>query len=164
MTETCLAQPYPFVSSSARVLPIITRAAIFANWDDLYPRIGGGGAGYVYWYHDSANHRLIVEYDSVRYYSGTNRDKFEVIFYDTTVVTPTADNVIVVQYKTAAGYSSSTVGLQDPTEAIGIQDLYNSALAHGAGPITPGRAIKYTTVPATAVNETAHSPAPRASP
>ncbi len=129
------------------------RAAIFANWDDLYPRIGGNGAGYVYWYHDSANHRLIVEYDSVRYYSGTNRDKFEVIFYDTTVVTPTGDNTIVAQYQTAAGFTSSTVGIQDSTQAIAIQDLFNSALAHGAAPIVAGRAIKYTTVPGTGVAE-----------
>jgi hypothetical protein len=121
-------------------------ATIFANWDDLYPTSGGGGAGYVYWFHDAANHRFIVEYDSVKYYTGTNRDKFEVIFYDTTVTTPTGDNAIVVQYKTAAGFTSSTVGIQDPTQAIAIQDLFNGALAHGAAPIAAGRAIKYTTV------------------
>jgi hypothetical protein len=129
------------------------RATIFANWDDLYPVSGGGGAGYVYWYHDTANHRFIVEYDSVRYYSGSNRDKFEVIYYDTTVTTPTGDNVIVAQYKTAAGFTSSTVGLQDPTQAIAIQDLYNGTLAHGAAPIVAGRAIKYTTTSPVAVAE-----------
>ena len=129
------------------------RATVFANWDDLYPVSGGGGAGYVYWYHDSANHRLVVEYDSVRYYAGTNRDKFEVIYYDTTVVTPSGDNAIVVQYKTAAGFNSSTVGMQDPTRAIGIQVLYNGNLTHGAAPIAPGRAIKYTTDPPTGIAE-----------
>jgi hypothetical protein len=129
------------------------RATVFANWDDLYPVSGGGGAGYVYWYHDSANHRLIVEYDSVRYYAGSNRDKFEVIYYDTTVVTPSGDNAIVAQYMTAAGFNSSTVGIQDPTMAIGIQDLYNGTLTHGAAPIAAGRAIKYTTDPATGVAE-----------
>ncbi len=133
------------------------RAAIFANWDDLYPVSGGSGAGYVYWYHDTANHRLIVEYDSVRYYSGSSRDKFEVIFYDTTVVTPTGDNSIVVQYKTAAGFSSSTVGIQDETRSIAIQDLFNGALAHGAAPIAAGRAIKYTTVPSIGVAEETRS-------
>lgn len=136
------------------------RATVFANWDDLYPRSGSGGAGYVYWYHDTANHRFVVEYDSVRYYSGSNRDKFEVIFYDTTVVSPTGDNVIVVQYMTAAGFTSSTVGIQDPTQAIAIQDLFNGVLAHGAAPIAAGRAIKYTTVAGTAVAE----PAVRARP
>ena len=129
------------------------RAAVFANWDDLYPRSGLGGAGYVYWYHDSANHRLVVEYDSVRYISGSDRDKFEVIYYDTTVVTPSGDNAIVVQYKTAAGFTSSTVGIQDPTRTIAIQDLCNSTLSHGAAPIAAGRAIKYTTVPRPGVAE-----------
>jgi hypothetical protein len=123
------------------------RATVFANWDDLYPVSGSGGAGYVYWYHDTANHRFVVEYDSVEYYSGSNRDKFEVIFYDTTVVTPTGDNAIVVQYMTAAGYTSSTVGIQDQTQAIAIQDLFNGTQPHGAASIAAGRAIKYTTVP-----------------
>jgi hypothetical protein len=131
------------------------RATVFANWDDLYPRIGSRGAGYVYWYHDSANHRFIVEYDSVRYYSGLNRDKFEVIYYDTTVVTPSGDNVIVAQYMTAAGFNNSTVGIQDPTSAIAIQDLFNGTLTHGAAPIAAGRAIKYTTVSPLGVAEPA---------
>ena len=139
------------------------RATIFANWDDLYPVSGGGGADYVYWYHDTANHRFIVEYDSVRYYSGSNRDKFEVIFYDTTVVTPTGDNVILAQYMTAAGFTSSTVGIQDPAQVIAIQDLFNGSLAHGAAPIAAGRAIKYTTVPGTAVTEPAISFKPHVS-
>ncbi len=135
--------------------PSAPPATVFANWDDLYPRSGPGGAGYVYWYHDTASHRFIVEYDSVRYYSGSNRDKFEVIYYDSTVVTPSGDNVIVAQYMTAAGFNSSTVGIQDPTQAIAIQDLFNGTLAHGAGPIAAGRAIKYTTVSALGVAEPA---------
>jgi len=138
------------------------RATIFANWDDLYPVSGGGGAGYVYWHHDSANHRFVVEYDSVKYYSGSNRDKFEVIFYDTTVVTPTGDNAIVVQYMTAAGYTSSTVGIQDPTQAIAIQDLFNGTQPHGAAPIAAGRAIKYTAVPGVGVVEETRTRRPRA--
>ena len=129
-------------------------ATVFANWDDLYPRVGGGGgAGYVYWHHDSANHRLVVEYDSVRYYDGPDRDKFEVIYYDTTVVTPSGDNAIVAQYMTAAGFASSSVGIQDPTSAIGIQVLYNGTLSHGAAPIAAGRAVKYTTTAPTGVVE-----------
>jgi hypothetical protein len=139
------------------------RATVFANWDDLYPVSGSGGAGYIYWYHDTTNHRFIVEYDSVRYYSGSNRDKFEVIFYDTTVATPTGDNVIVAQYLTATGFTSSTVGIQDSTQAIAIQDLFNGTLAHGAAPIAAGRAIKYTTVPGTTVAEPAVSFKPQAS-
>jgi hypothetical protein len=128
------------------------RATVFANWDDLYPAVEG--SGYVYTYHDTANHRLIVEYDSVAYWSSqTTRDKFEVIYYDTTVTTPSGDNAIVVQYATANGYTSSTLGIQDPTSAIGIQDLSNGTLADGAAPIVAGRAIKYATTAPTGVAE-----------
>ncbi|MBM3313530.1 T9SS type A sorting domain-containing protein, partial [candidate division WOR-3 bacterium] len=129
------------------------RATVFLNWDDLYPSSGGGGAGYVYWYHDAGNHRFIVEYDSVRYYSGSEQDKFQAIYYDTTVTTPSGDNVVVVQYKTAAGMTGSTVGIQDPTRAIAIQVLYNGALTHGAAPMVPERAIKYTTTDPSGIAE-----------
>lgn len=127
---------------------------VCANWDDLYPASGGGGAGNVYYYHDTANHRFIIEYDSVRYYSGTERDKFELIVSDTTIVTPTGDNDVVVQYMTAAGYSSSTLGIEDPTRAIAIQALYDGTYHRGCAPMAAGRAIRYTTdEPQTAVTE-----------
>jgi hypothetical protein len=128
------------------------RATVFANWDDLYPATEG--SGYVYYYHDTTNHRFIVEYDSVAYWGATStRDKFEVIYYDTTLAAPSGDNVIVVQYNIADGFTSSTVGIQDPTMAIGIQDLFNGTLNHGGAPIVAGRAVKYTTVAPTGVLE-----------
>ncbi len=118
---------------------------ICGNWDDLDP--APDGSGYIYWYHDAANHRLIMEWDSVAYWNQTSvKDKFEVIFYDTTVVTPSGDNQIVVQYMTANGYSSSTLGIEDPTQAIGIQALYNATYNRGCAPIAAGRAIAYLTV------------------
>jgi len=123
---------------------------ICANWDDLYPVSGGGGAGYVYYYNDTANHRFVIEYDSVRYWSSSTRDKFEVIIYDTTVVTSTGDNAFLVQYMTANGYTSSTLGVEDPTEAIAIQALYNGTYHKACAPIAAGRAILYTTDPPTA--------------
>ncbi|MBM3313017.1 T9SS type A sorting domain-containing protein [candidate division WOR-3 bacterium] len=124
-----------------------TPGMVCANWDDLYPVSGGGGAGNVYYYHDADNHRFVIEYDSVRYYSGSNRDKFELIIYDTTVATYTGDNAILVQYMTANGYSSSTAGLEDPSETIAIQCLYNGAYHKASLPIEPGRAVLYTTDP-----------------
>ncbi|MBN2465928.1 T9SS type A sorting domain-containing protein [candidate division WOR-3 bacterium] len=128
-------------------------AAICANWDDLYPVSGGGGAGYVYYYHDTANHRLIVEYDSVRYYSGSIRDKFEFVFYDTTLAAVDGNNPILVQYMTANQTTSSTVGLQDGSRAIGIQCLFNGSYHRGASPLVPEHAILYTTDAATGVSE-----------
>ena len=120
---------------------------ICANWVDLYPVSGGGGAGYVYYYHDTANHRFVVEYDSVRYYWDSRRDKFEVIIYDTTVTTYSGDNAILVQYMTANGYVGATLGIEDPGEAVAIQGFYNGSYHRACAPIAPGRAILYTTDP-----------------
>jgi hypothetical protein len=125
---------------------------ICANWDDLDP--APDGTGYIYWYHDVANHRLVVEWDSVAYWNQTSaRDKFEVVFYDTTVTTPSGDNEIVVQYKTTNGFTSSTLGIEDPTQAIGIQDLYNGTYNVAAAQIQPGRAIKYATTTSSGIEQ-----------
>ncbi len=117
---------------------------IALNWDDLYP--GYGGSGYVYYYHDAANGWFIIEYDSVPYYDRRSiRDKCEIVISDTTVTTPSGDNVFVCQYLTANGYTSNTIGIQDPTKTIGIQCLCNGDYHQGCPTITGGRAIKYTT-------------------
>ncbi len=114
--------------------------AVFLNWDDLYPDTSRT----VWYWHDMANRRFIVEYDSVAYYAArTLRDKFQVLIYDTTSAPGSGNNLIVVQYLTANGYTSSTVGIQDPSRQIAIQYLYNGLLAKGAAGIVPGRAIAY---------------------
>ncbi len=128
-------------------------ALICGNWDDLYPVSGSGGAGYIYYYHDSANHRFIVEFDSVRYYSGGNRDKFEFVFYDTTLAAADGNSQILVQYMTANQTSSTTVGIQNQSRAIGIQCLFNGSYHRGASPLVPQHAILYTTDAATGISE-----------
>ena len=116
--------------------------AICLNWDDLYPTVGGG----VKWMHDTLNHALVVEYDSVAYYSPqTTMDKFELVIYDTTVHSGDNNNVVVAQYYSANNYVSSTMGIQDPTQAIAIQCLYNGTYTRGCAPMAAGRAIKYCT-------------------
>ncbi|MCX8014770.1 MAG: T9SS type A sorting domain-containing protein, partial [candidate division WOR-3 bacterium] len=105
-----------------------------------------GGYGAIYWYYNPANRTLIVEWDSVSYYNASStRDKFQVIFYDSTYTTPTGDNIIVFQYQTANLTNSSTIGIQDPTCTIGIQSLYNGSYHPAAAPLIAGRAIKFTT-------------------
>jgi hypothetical protein len=118
---------------------------VCANWTDLYPVVGDSGAGRVYYYHDSANHRFIVEYDSVRYRSNTTRDKFEVVFFDTTVATYSGDNAILVQYLTANGYANSTIGIEDIAETTAIQAFHKGEYHRACSPLAPGRAILYTT-------------------
>lgn len=90
--------------------------------------------------------RFVIEYDSAYYYNPrTVQDKFEVLIYDTTPAGPTGDNPIVVQYMTANGHTSSTVGLQDQARSVGIQHLFNGRYHRAASQIAPGRAIRYAT-------------------
>jgi hypothetical protein len=124
--------------------------AICLNWDDLFPPMGGG----VKWLYDTSAHALVVEYDSVAYRSQlTTCDKFEVIIYDTTVHSSDNNNVLVVQYYTANNYVNNTVGIQDPTQAIMIQCLYDSTYSRACAPLVPGRAIRYCTVAPAGVAE-----------
>ncbi len=118
-------------------------AMICLNWDDLVPSSAPYGIHYLY---DSLNHRMIIEYDSIRYFSpSTSWERFEIIIYDTTFTTPTGDNLFIVQYATGNYFQSSTVGIEDPTNQIGICYLYNNTYHRGAAPIISQRAIKYTT-------------------
>jgi len=131
-------------------LPTTTLPGVVcANWDDLYPPYGNG----VWYFYDTPNHRFVVEWDSVYYLGGSQWDKFEIIIYDQTIPTPTGDNQLIVQYLTANNYSSSTVGIQDPTQTIAIQCLFDGSYHHGSAPIVAGRAVKYTTGSPTAICE-----------
>ncbi len=119
-------------------------AMIAPCWDDLYPEVGGG----VWYYHDAANHRFVVEWDSVHYYSPREAwDKFQVVIYDTTVQTETGDNVILYQYLTANHCGSSTVGIEDQDSQIGINYVFNGSYHRGAVSLEPGMAIRITTNP-----------------
>jgi len=116
--------------------------ALCVNWDDLYPPTGNG----VWYYHDAANHRFVVEWDSVAYYANrTTFDKNEVILYDTTVTTHDGNCDFMYQYLTANQTNSATVGEQDPSVSIAIQALLDGTYHRGSAPIVAGRAIKFTT-------------------
>jgi hypothetical protein len=113
-------------------------------WDDLYPPSGNG----VWYYHDAANGRFVIQWDSMPYYSSrTVYDWFQVIIHDTTMHTTSGDNVVLMQFLTANGYSSSTTGIEDPASTIGINYLFDGGYHRGAAPIVAGMAVKYTTNP-----------------
>jgi hypothetical protein len=115
---------------------------IAVNWDNLDP----GLSGTVWYRYDTAGRRIIVEWDSVAYHDTLGLcETFEVIIYDSTVTTPTRDNEIVFQYKTANYYGSSSVGIQNNTSLVGVNYLFDSAYHRAAATILAGRAIKFTT-------------------
>lgn len=125
-------------------------AMIAVNWDDLVH--SNTGVGGVYWYYDAVSRYLIVEWDSLSYYSASSiRDKFQVLIGDSTHRTPTGDNLIIAQYQTANRYTSSTIGIEDHTETIGIQYLFDGNYHPAAALIQPQRAIKYITLAPTSI-------------
>lgn len=118
-------------------------------WDDLNPDESRNGYGTAYQYYDSVEHRFIIEYNEFAHYNQPNiRETFQVILYDPSFYpTPTGDGEILFIYQRVTLNSSCTVGIEDSTETIGIQYLYNNTHHNNAAYLQPGRAIKYTTSP-----------------
>jgi hypothetical protein len=128
-------------------------------WDNLDPSMAGSDGIYA-WY-DAAQHRQVIEwsrlhnYATADYPSGSNCDDyqtFEVVLYDPAVrPTPTGDGEILFQYKQIVNddwaFMYSTVGMQDPSQSTGFVYTYCNQYAPGAAPLSPGLAIRLTTVP-----------------
>jgi len=115
---------------------------VCVNWDNLDP----GQSGAVWYRYDTLGHRVIVEWDSIAYHDTSGVwETFETIIHDSTVETPTRDNEIVFQYKTANYYGSSTIGLENENSLIGVNYLFDSSYHRAAATVLAGRAIKFTT-------------------
>lgn len=115
---------------------------VAAFWDTL----NTGATGSTWWYYnDAANHRFIIQYDSVTG-SANNRLTFQIIIYDSTLAGPGLKNDIVIQYKRVTEPTTScTVGQQDSLKKYGLCYLFNKMYDTGAAPLVSGRAIKFTT-------------------
>jgi hypothetical protein len=125
-----------------RIIPVL--------WDNFDPT----AYGWIGYYHDVANHRLIVEWDSVPYFpQHLQWEKFEIIFYDTTLSGPSNDNVFLMQYATAANIGSVTCGMQNNDRNSGLTYLFNNAYPRQAAAIVPGRAVKYRASPLSGIEE-----------
>jgi hypothetical protein len=131
----------------------LTIGAMAVNWDDCYPPAGHG----IWYFHDAASHRFIIEYDSIPYWSNQSAyEKYEVIMYDTTLAARDGNCEFEFQYQTAAQTSSSCVGMQDQTMTVGVTCVNDNTYTRGASSWVPGHVVKYTTdVPHVAVEEPA---------
>jgi len=118
-------------------------AMLASFWEDLSPQIIGNVAQY----YDAVQHIYIVEFNGVRQYSpSTALETFQVILYDPAFyATITGDGEIKFQYKRLSDPSSCTVGIEDQTQTIGLQYLYDTAYDLHAAPLDSGRAILFTT-------------------
>jgi len=122
-------------------------------WDDFFS-LGPQGGGKLYYYSDPVNHRFIVEWDTVPHFSElTDKETFEVILLDPAYYpTLTGDGEIILQYKEVEEAGSCTVGIENSTEDIGLQYLFNEIYDATANELVNGLAIKFTTNTPTVVS------------
>ena len=105
--------------------------------------------GSIYYYHDNANHRFIIEWDSLTHNNFVNeprREIFEVILLDPDYyTTESEDGEMIFQYKAAKEIDNITIGIENNTQDIGLQYLFNDDYDPTAMPLTDKQAIKITT-------------------
>ncbi len=119
--------------------------AIF--WDDLHE--GYYEMGEIYYYYDTTNHRFIVEWDGIahnEYSYPPKQEYFQIILLDPDYYnTTTGDAEFITQYKTVRQTRSMTVGIENSTQDIGLQYVYNRGYDATASSLRSQTAIKFTT-------------------
>ncbi len=123
---------------------------VAAFWDNLDPEIDGTDG--IYGWYDEDSHTYVIEWSRMENWESITDDyqTFEILLRDPAhYPTPTGDGEIIFQYKQIVDDDYlkmfSTVGIEDPTETIGLQYAYSSQYCPGAAPLSPGLAIKFTT-------------------
>ena len=135
-------------------------AMIAPFWDDLFQISYNGSVGRIYYYHDSANHRFIVEWSRTKKYNGGigPTETFECILYEPGYpVTPTGDGEILFQYNTISNTTDvsgihgansndyATVGIENLDESDGVLFSYFNLPGPNATSVANGCAILFTT-------------------
>ena len=132
-------------SNTAIPTSTFSNGCIFPLWDDLNGSSTAAPNAWAGYYHDAANGRFIVEWDSLVFFGTSTRVKFQVLFYDSTASHPYCD--VVVQYNMLSNATSASVGFQQ-NSTVGCQQLYNGTYATTmVSPLTGGRAVRITRSP-----------------
>jgi hypothetical protein len=115
-------------------------------WDDLFAE-GGGETGRLYYYNDVSQHRFIIEWLNVGHLvDSTWRETFQIHLLNPTYYpTPTGDGEIIFQYKKVAEEAGNTVGIENSTQQIGLQYVFDEQYDITASALTDSFAIKFTT-------------------
>lgn len=118
-------------------------------WDDLYDT--EFYMGKIFHYYDQPGHRFIIEWDSIshnNFISEPIREVFQVILLDPLHhSTMTGDGEIIMQYKIIQQPETVTVGIENDSQTIGLQYLFDNQYDATATPLINGLAIKFTTDP-----------------
>ncbi|MCK4655189.1 MAG: hypothetical protein KAU01_12175, partial [Candidatus Cloacimonetes bacterium] len=126
-------------------------------WDDLKT----DSSGDVYWYYDSAQHYVIVEWDHLQNDYNNAEETFQVILYDSNFYpTFTGDSEIKFQYKvvnnvdqgTYSGWyvnhgQYATVGIEDHTGTVGLEYTFSNSYPVAAKPLQNQMALLFTGPP-----------------
>ncbi len=121
---------------------------IAVYWDDLYEQASNSG---VYYWHDVANHRLIIEWDNVANAVSGVPETFQVILHDPAHdAGDTGDGVITMNYQsvtpTDAETGYATVGIQNEDRDDAVLYTYFNKYPAGAAQLTAPRSITFRTV------------------
>ena len=117
-------------------------------WDDLYDT-WGWEEGVISYYNDIVDHRFIIEWYSIghaEYSWPPKQETFQIILLDPDYYpTNTGDGEIIFQYNVIQNQHSNTVGIENHTQDIGLQYVFNDDRDPTAARISNGVAIKFTT-------------------
>jgi hypothetical protein len=134
------------------------RSLVAPFWDYLDP--SRPGSGDVFYHHDLANHRFVVEWSRVYNLLEcppettvlSHAQTFEVVLLDPEFnPTVTGDGEIICQYLNVTNddtcHNYCTVGIENEAHSDGIEYTFAGSYPPAAAPLTGGRAIKFTTDP-----------------
>jgi peptidase C25-like protein/flagellar hook capping protein FlgD len=104
--------------------------------------------GTIYYYNDEANHRFVVEWDSIDNRFSYGKETFQAFLLDPAYYpTSTGDGEMIFQYKLVGNTGSTTVGIENSTQDVGLQYCYDNDYAKTSAVLLGQRAIKFTTTP-----------------
>jgi len=106
----------------------------------------------IFMWHDTTNHRFVIEYDSLKIVpeNGGSLQWFEIIITDPAYhPTLTGDSEILFQYKTVGNNDAnevySSVGIEDHTQTVGLQYSYDRTYPPSAATLAANMALKFST-------------------
>ncbi len=118
-------------------------------WDDLFDN--ETVEGQILYYFDNASHRFIVEWDSIArndFGAEPSVEVFQYVLQDPDYYpTITGDGEIIFQYKSVRSISSNTIGIENHSQDVGLQYVFNGFYDPTATGLVDEFAIKFTTEP-----------------
>lgn len=126
---------------------ISSMVAVF--WDDLYDI--EFFLGNILYYYDSPNHRFIIEWDSLsinNFVGEPTKEIFQAILLDPAYYpTASGNGEMIFQYKQVEETEFNTIGIENVSQSIGLQYVFNNNYPQTASTLLSETAIKITTEP-----------------